>query len=235
MNAQASFILKELLSLADPERAKFLQRFFKTGRGEYAEGDILLGLAVPLVRSIVQHSPPLPFDEVQILLDSPYHDARLAGFLMLVRQFQKADEDGKEAIFNFYLKNAHRANNWDLVDVSCRDIVGAYLLRRPCRDVLYRLAQSSNLWEQRIAIVSTWTLIKHQQFEDALALSAQLLPHKHDLIHKAVGWMLREVGKRNRGALTSFLELHCRQMPRTTLRYAIEHFDPQERAYFMKK
>ncbi|MDR1683609.1 MAG: DNA alkylation repair protein [Candidatus Symbiothrix sp.] len=235
MNAE--FILQELLSVANPEKAKFLQGFFKTGKGQYAEGDVLLGIVVPLVRDIVRKSPKMPFPEIQILIDSEYHEARLAGFLLLVKQFKKSkSETEKKEIFDFYLKNARKANNWDLVDVTCRDVIGLYLLEHEeSRGVLYRLAESDNLWEQRISIVTTWTFIKHRQFDDTLALSENLLHHKHDLMHKAVGWMLREVGKKDREPLVDFLEKHHKVMPRTTLRYAIEHFSPEERAYFMAK
>lgn len=232
----AAFILQELLSVADPEKARFLQGFFKTGKGQYAEGDILLGIVVPLTRDIVKRSPPLPFSEIRILLDSKFHEARLAGLLLLVKQFKKMKKEGeRKAIFDFYLQNARKANNWDLVDVTCRDIVGLYLLDKEDRNVLYRLAESDNLWEQRIAIVSTWTFIKHKQFDDTLAIAEKLFSHKHDLMHKAVGWMLREVGKKDRETLVDFLEIHAMKMPRTTLRYAIEHFTPDERSLFMKK
>jgi 3-methyladenine DNA glycosylase AlkD len=234
MNAE--FILQELLSVANIEKAGFLQKFFKTGKGQYAEGDVMLGIVVPLTRDIVKKSPKLPFSEIQILLDSEYHEARLAGLLLLAKQFKKTKEEKeKKEIFDFYLKNARKANNWDLVDVTCRDVIGSYLLDKEDRRVLYRLAESDNLWEQRIAIVSTWTFIKHRQFGDTLALSEKLLNHKHDLMHKAVGWMLREVGKKDREILVNFLETHHKTMPRTSLRYAIEHFSPEERVYFMKK
>jgi 3-methyladenine DNA glycosylase AlkD len=232
----AKFILQELLSVASPEKAQFLQGFFKTGKGQYAEGDVMLGIVVPLTRDIVKRSPKLTLNEIEILLESEYHEARLAGFLFLVKQFGKSKEEKeKKEIFDFYLKNARKANNWDLVDVTCRDVIGSYLLDKENRGVLYQLAESDNLWEQRIAIVSTWTFIKHKQFDDTLALSEKLLDHKHDLMHKAVGWMLREVGKKDRETLVHFLEKHYKEMPRTALRYAIEHFSPEERAYFMKK
>jgi 3-methyladenine DNA glycosylase AlkD len=235
MNAE--FILQELLSIANPEKAKFLQGFFKTGKGQYAEGDVMLGIVVPLTRDIVKRSPELPFDEIQILIDSKFHEARLAGFLFLVKQFKKAKEETeKKEIFDFYLKNARKANNWDLVDVTCRDVIGLYLMdKEEGRAVLHQLADSENLWEQRIAIVSTWTFIKYKQFDDTLAIAEKLLHHKHDLMHKAVGWMLREVGKKDKAVLVDFLEKYHKKMPRTALRYAIEHFTPEERAYFMRK
>jgi 3-methyladenine DNA glycosylase AlkD len=234
MNAE--FILQELLSVANPEKAAFLQRFFKTGKGQYAEGDVMLGIVVPLTRDIVKKCPKLPFNEIQMLIDSEYHEARLAGFLFLVKQFKKAKAAEQKEIFDFYLKNARKANNWDLVDVTCRDVIGLYLLdNEEGRGVLYQLAESDNLWEQRIAIVSTWMFIKHKQFDDTLAIAEKLLNHRHDLMHKAVGWMLREVGKKDREVLVDFLEKHYKKMPRTALRYAIEHFSPEERAYFMKR
>ncbi|GHT60036.1 DNA alkylation repair protein [Bacteroidia bacterium] len=233
MNAE--FILQELLSVANPEKAKFLQGFFKTGKGQYAEGDVMLGIVVPIIRDIVKRSPALLFDEIQVLLDSEYHEARLTGLLFLMKQFKKAKEAERKKIFDFYLKNARKANNWDLVDVTCRDVIGLYLLDKEDRSVLYRLAESDNLWEQRIAIVSTWIFIKYRQFDDTLAIAEKLLTHKHDLMHKAVGWMLREVGKKDRQTLVDFLKIHHKNMPRTALRYAIEHFPPEERAYFMRK
>jgi len=233
MNAE--FILQELLSTANPEKAKFLQGFFKTGKGQYAEGDVLLGIVVPLTRDIVKKSPPLPFEEIQILLDSKFHEVRLAGLLFLVKQFKKAKEEERKKIFDFYLQNARKANNWDLVDLTCRDVIGEFLLDKNDRSILYRLAESDNLWEQRIAVVSTWTFIKHLQFDDTIAIAEKLLSHKHDLMHKALGWMLREVGKKDRQVLIDFLEKNHKKMPRTALRYAIEHFSPEERTYYMKK
>ena len=229
----AHHILQELLSLANAERAAFLQGFFKTGKGQYAEGDVMLGITVPVMRDIVKHAPAMPLSEVQALLDSKYHEARLVGLLLLVRQLKKAKKPEQKEIFDFYLQNARRANSWDLVDASCRDIVGAYLLDKVDRSVLYRLAESDNLWEQRIAIVSTWTFIKYGQLDDTIRLAEKLLANKHDLIHKAVGWMLREVGKKDRDTLIKFLEKHHSKMPRTALRYAIERFLPEERAYFL--
>ncbi|MDR1121280.1 MAG: DNA alkylation repair protein [Dysgonamonadaceae bacterium] len=231
----AQFILQELHSIANPEKAIFLQGFFKTGKGQYAEGDIFLGITVPFIRNIVKANKGISLPEIQTLLYSSYHEARLAALLLLVQQFKKAKEAERTMIFNFYLTHARQANNWDLVDVTCRDVIGAYLLNKKDRSVLYRLATSENLWEQRIAIISTWTFIKNGDFIDTLQLSQQLLNHKHDLMHKAVGWMLREVGKKNKKVLTDFLEEHHKNLPRTTLRYAIEHFFPEERAYFMRK
>ena len=232
---KAEFILQELFSVANPEKAKFLQGFFKTGKGQYAEGDVFLGIVVPITRNIVKENKALPLSEIQILLDSKYHEARLAGLLFLAQQFKKAKkEEERKEIFDFYLANARKANNWDLVDVTCRDVIGLYLLDKDDRSVLYRLAASDNLWEQRIAMVSTWTFIKHKQYDDTLALSEKLLNHKHDLMHKAVGWMLREVGKKDRETLVDFLDIHYKNMPRTALRYAIEHFPDEMKAHYMK-
>ena len=232
----AEFVLAELKSVSNPEKAKFLQGFFKTGKGQYAEGDVLLGVVVPVTRNIVKACMEIPLSEISLLLDSEYHEARLAGFLLLVEKFKKAkkNENARKAIFDFYLAHAKRANNWDLVDLSCRDIVGGYLLDRD-KSLLYKLAESDNLWEQRIAIVSTWTFIKYGNFDDTLKLAEKLMNHKHDLIHKATGWMLREVGKKNRDTLVDFLEIHCKNLPRTALRYSIEHFSPEERARFMQR
>lgn len=230
-------VLQEVLSKGDPAKARVLQGFFKTGKGEYADGDKMLGISMPQLRGIVRKCSEFPLDDIQTLLDSEYHEVRMAGFLFLVKQYkQSLDESGRKDIFNFYLKKLQRANNWDLVDASCRDIIGHYLLdKKELRTVLYCLAESENFWEQRTAIVSTWMFIKHGQFEDTLEISRQFLSHKHDLIHKATGWMLRELGKKDKRLLITFLEKHCYRMPRTTLRYAIEHFTPAERSHFMKK
>lgn len=223
-------------SVADSEKAKFLQGFFKTGKGQYAEGDIFLGIVVPLIRNIVKVNKSLPLSEIQILLDSEFHEARLTALLFVVQMFKKEKlEKERKNLFDFYLKNARKANNWDLVDVTCRDVIGAYLLDKEDRSILYQLATSDNLWEQRIAIVSTWTFIKYKQYDDTLALSEKLMNHKHDLMHKAVGWMLREVGKKDKETLQYFLNTHYKNMPRTSLRYSIEHFSPEEKAFFMKK
>jgi 3-methyladenine DNA glycosylase AlkD len=230
----AQFLLEELRALADSGQAAFLQVFFKTGKGQYAEGDVFLGIRVPQTRAVIKPYKGMPLEEIETLLYSGFHEVRLAGFLLLVEQFKReknADEHKK--IYDFYLQHARQANNWDLVDLSCRDIVGGYLLDKDDRSILYRLSGSSNLWEQRISVISTWMFIKHFEFEDTLRISEKLLPHKHDLIHKATGWMLREVGKKDKDVLIAFLEQHSATMPRTTLRYAIEHFAPDERQKYM--
>ena len=232
----AAVIFSELQSLGTPEKAAHLSRFFKTGPGQYGEGDRFLGVVVPQIRSIAKAHLSTPFSELQHLLDSPWHEVRLCALFILVYRFKRksTSEEERTAIFRFYLKNAHRCNNWDLVDFTCCDIVGEYLVDKD-RSILYRLAASENLWEQRIAIVSTWAFIRRDDFVDTLSLAKRFIPHKHDLIHKAVGWMLREVGKRNRQTLTDFLEEYATRLPRTTLRYAIEHYPETERQYFLKK
>lgn len=230
----ASFILNELLSVANPEKAVFLQRFFKTGPGQYAEGDVFLGLVVPLTRSIAKANKQTPLSELQLLIESKYHEARLCALLIVVEKFKKASEAEREMLYEFYFRNARFINNWDLVDVTCPHVVGTYLLDKD-RSRLYELAKSDLLWEQRIAIVSTVTFIRNRQYDDTLALAEMLMMHNHDLMHKAVGWMLREVGKKDREALTDFLELHATELPRTALRYAIEHYPEEQRQYFLKK
>lgn len=230
----ASFILSELLSMANPEKGTFLQRFFKTGPGQYAEGDVFLGLVVPLTRSIAKANKQTPLSELQLLMESEYHEARLCALLIVVEKFKKASEAEREELYAFYLKNARRINNWDLVDVTCPHVVGLYLLDKD-RSRLYDLAESDNLWEQRIAMVSTITFIRNREFTDTLALAERLMTHKHDLMHKAVGWMLREVGKKDRNTLTGFLEQYATKLSRTSLRYAIEHYPEDQRQYFLKR
>lgn len=230
----ASFILSELLSMANPEKGTFLQRFFKTGPGQYAEGDVFLGLVVPLTRSIAKANKQTPLSELQLLMESEYHEARLCALLIVVEKFKKASEAEREELYTFYLKNARRINNWDLVDVTCPHVVGLYLLDKD-RSRLYDLAESDNLWEQRIAMVSTITFIRNREFTDTLALAERLMTHKHDLMHKAVGWMLREVGKKDRNTLTGFLEQYATKLSRTSLRYAIEHYPEDQRQYFLKR
>ena len=232
----AEFILSELRSIGSPEKAAHLSRFFKTGPGQYGEGDRFLGVAVPFTRKIARTNKATPFEELRRLLDSPWHEARLCALLILVYRFKerKTTSEERESIVSFYLKHIRRCDNWDLVDMSCRDLLGEYLAEKSNRSLLYRLAESDNLWEQRISIVSTWAFIHRDDFADTLALTERLMCHPHDLIHKAMGWMLREVGKRDRHVLTDFLERYATQLPRTTLRYAIEHYPEPERQYFLK-
>ncbi len=231
----ADFILSELRSVGSAEKAVHLSRFFKTAPGQYGEGDLFLGVVVPQTRSIAKENQTVPLEELQKLLDSPWHEARLCALLILVLRYKdrKTTQEDRDNIYRFYLKNTRRCNNWDLVDLSCRDIVGEYLVDKD-RSPLYRLAESDNLWEQRIAVVSTWAFIRRSDFTDILTLAEYFITHKHDLMHKAVGWMLREVGKRDRDTLTDFLERFATRLPRTSLRYAIEHYPEDQRQYFLK-
>lgn len=225
-------IRRALKQTADPEDARFLQRFFKTGPGEYGEGDRFIGVRVPRIRAIVKQHADLPMPDVQALLMSPIHEERLLALLILVRQFQRGDDPARRVIYRLYLSHTRHINNWDLVDLSAEHIVGGYLRDRS-RKPLYRLARSPRLWERRIAVLSTFHLIKRNDFDDLLALAGQLLGDREDLIHKAVGWMLREVGKRDPAAEEAFLKRHYREMPRTMLRYAIERFPERKRRAYL--
>jgi 3-methyladenine DNA glycosylase AlkD len=226
---------RELQALGNPEKAKELSRFFKTGKGEYGEGDEFLGITVPEQRKLAKVYVDLSLLDIENLLQSKMHEHRLTALLILTYQFPKAPVVKQSEIVTFYLQQTKWINNWDLVDVTCRPILGAYLLERD-RDILYDLGRSESLWEQRIAIVTTMEFVKHGQFEDTLQMTVILLNNSHDLIHKAVGWALREVGKKDRQTLEAFLDRYGIQMPRTMLRYAIEHFDePKRKAYLSRK
>ena len=233
MRQQAKEIEWEIREYIDPVKKEYLPRFFKTGKGQYGEGDKFLGVVVPNTRLVAKRHKDAPFEVMAELLQSQWHECRLCALLMLVERFKKSDEKGRKLIYDFYLSQTARINNWDLVDLTCRDIVGEYLVDKD-RSLLYRLAESENLWEQRISIVSTWAFIRRNDFGDTLELSERLIGHKHDLMHKAVGWMLREVGKKERQTLTDFLERNATRLPRTALRYAIEHYPEPERQYFLK-
>ena len=229
-------IIEELRHLGNEEKAVHLSRFFKTGKGEYGEGDRFLGVKVPEQREVARKYGQADWQTLETLVASPWHEARLTGLLMLVRRFEQArgNEVERAQCVAFYLGHTACINNWDLVDLTCYKLLGVWLEDKD-RSVLYRLADSDNLWEQRIAIVSTYAFIRRSDFADTLALAEKLMTHKHDLIHKAIGWMLREIGKRDRSVLTAFLEQHASHLPRTTLRYAIEHYTEAERQYFLKK
>ncbi len=224
----------------DVEKAEVLPRFFKTGRGEYGEGDVFIGVAVPNVRKVAKLlCKDASLDLMEKLLESPLHECRSCALFMLSERFVKTkDEELRKSIFDFYLAHAHRVNNWDLVDCSAHIIVGGYLRDKP-RDVLYRLMDDPLLWNKRISVVATWHFIRYQkEYEDTFRLTEKLLAQDakpHDLMQKACGWMLREVGKRNMDTLQTFLEKHVATMPRTMLRYAIERMEPAERAYFMNR
>lgn len=230
----SSQIRKELDKYIDPIKREYLPKFFKTGKGQYGEGDKFLGVIVPNTRLVAKKYKEASFKVIKELLLSEYHECRLCALLMLVERFKKSDETGKKEIYDFYLAHTRYINNWDLVDLSAPQIVGEYL-KDKSREELYRRAESSLLWDQRIAVVANYTLIKSDDFTEIYALSEKLLFHKHDLIQKAVGWMLREAGKREKSLLVSFLEKYHRVMPRTMLRYSIEKFTDDERKYFMKK
>ena len=232
---KATDLREELKRKRNPEKGSILQRFFKTGPGEYGEGDIFWGLQVPETRAIAAKYHKMPLSEIELLLIDSVHEVRLAAGLLLVEMFKKGSITEKQACYEFYIANAIRFNNWDLVDLTCHHIVGGWLFDKD-RKPLYDLAVSSNLWEQRISIVSTFSLLRKNDFEDCMNISKLLLNHKHDLIHKAVGWMLREMGKRNFLVETEFLLENDRYktMPRTMLRYAIEKYPENQRQAFLK-
>ena len=221
-------LLRDLESVADERTAQDLAWFFKTGPGEYGEGDIFLGIAVPTSRKIALRYTHLSLTDIVKLLASPIHEHRFAALEILVAQFEWSEEGHRQEIFDFYLQNTHRTNNWDLVDTSAPYIVGEHLLTRP-RGILDDLAVSQMLWERRIAVVATLGLVRHGELKDTFRIARKLLSEKEPLIHKAVGWLLREAGKVSRPELVRFLEKYARKMPRTTLRYAIERFSPEER------
>lgn len=224
----------EFKKLANPQKAKTLAGFFKTGKGEYGEGDIFLGITVPQTRGIVKkYADKINLPETEKLLRSKFHEERLAALLILVEKYKKGSAAEKEKIFRFYLKNTKYINNWDLVDLSSRDVVGAFLDGKP-KNILYKLARSKNLWERRIAIVSTYHYIKRKKCGETFKISEILLNDKHDLIHKAVGWMLREAGKNcSEKILEDFLKSRYKNMPRTMLRYAIEKFPENKRKKYL--
>lgn len=230
-------LINQLKKLSNPQKAEHSKRFFKSGKGEYAEGDRFLGITVPLQRKIAkQFYKELNLIDYETLLKNPFHEVRLTALYALVYLYEKSkDRVRKEEIKNFYLDNTTYVNNWDLVDSTAHKILGDFLLDKKDRTVLYKLAKSENIWEQRISIISTYRFIKDSQFDDTIAISELLLEHEHDLIHKAVGWMLREVGKKNIEVLKNFLNKHYKTMPRTMLRYAIEKFDKHKRKQYLQK
>jgi 3-methyladenine DNA glycosylase AlkD len=225
---------QEMKNIADPEQAKNLSRFFKTGPGEYGEGDIFLGIKVPVQRQFARKYRHLPLRDIETLLGSEFHEHRLTALIMLGERFKSSGECEKKSIYEFYLRNTAKINNWDLVDLSAPNIVGKYLLENQReRAILYRLVKSGSVWDRRIAVLATFSFIKDGQFDDALKIASLLLEDRHDLIHKAVGWMLREVGKRDQGAEELFLQKHKKHMPRTALRYAIERFSAEKKRFYM--
>ena len=228
----------DLRKLATPKKAKASEWFFKTGPGQYGEGDQFIGVTVPKQRSVAKKYKDLPLSQAKQLLKSPIHEERLVALIILVERFkstgQWSDDKNQKEIYDCYLANTDRVNNWDLVDSSAGYIVGTYLLDKP-RDILYKLAKSENIWERRIAMIATSAFIDKGDPEDTLKIAETLLTDKHDLIHKAVGWMLREVGKRcGEKSLIDFLDKHASTIPRTTLRYAIERFPEEKRQRYLK-
>ena len=221
-------IYSELLKRYEEEKKIVLPRFFKTGKGEYGEGDKFLGVTVPNVRVVARMFKECTMDVVEQLLANQWHECRLCGLLILREKFSKTPKE----VVDFYLSHTSGINNWDLVDLSAPYILGSYLVNNPNREILYTLAASEVMWENRIAIVATLMLIRNNQFEDTLKLAEILMPHKHDLMHKSIGWMLREVGKKDVDLLKGFLAKHCRRMPRIMLRYALEKFPLELRREF---
>ena len=248
----ADDIIQALQQMQDERQRDALMRFFKTGAGDYGEGDRFLGLRCPQTRMVVREvRGRVALSEVERLIASPWHEVRLCGFLLIVEEMRRvlptarrnteAMAARRNELARFYLRHARQANNWDLVDMTCPKILGYWLLypqadgTMPDRGILDRLAESDNLWEQRIAMVTNWMLIRHGQFEDALRIADHLLAHPHDLIHKAVGWMLREVGKEDMAVLEDYLERRYSQMARTTLRYAIEKMAEPQRLSWLRR
>jgi 3-methyladenine DNA glycosylase AlkD len=225
---------KDLRKFERPEKAKFLKRFFKTGKGEYAEGDLFLGLMTNETRGVANKYSNLGFPDLAKLLSSRIHEERVVALMILSRRFDKAGSLERKEIYDFYLENLDGVNNWDLVDGSAANIIGKYLFEsKESRDFLFDYAKSGNLWKRRIAMMSTFFYIKQNDFKDALKIAEILLNDKHDLIHKAVGWMLREIGNRDLNVEEEFLKKYYKKMPRTMLRYAIEKFPESLRKEYL--
>lgn len=234
MNTPTEQIIAMLHELGEPEIAAHSQRFFKTGPGEYGEGDIFLGIRVPAIRECVKRYRDAGMEDILELLASPFHEARLFALLAMVDKYRSArSASERQTVYDAYLDQTAHINNWDLVDCSAEHIVGAHLFSGD-RKPLYRLTRSGSLWERRIAIMSTFHFIKRDDFTDTLAIAGILIHDREDLIHKAAGWMLREVGKRDINAEKGFLDRHYREMPRTMLRYSIERFPEEERLSYLR-
>ncbi len=226
---------QELSKYINPQKAKSYQWFFKTGNGEYGEGDKFLGVVIPDIRKVVKRNyKQVNLEEAEKLLHSKFHEHRMAALLIFVLKLRsnKLSEQESSDIYDIYLRNTQYINNWDLVDVSARDIVGQFIINKD-RSILYKLAKSKLLWEQRISIIATAAFIRHSQLDDTFKLAQEFINHKHDLMHKATGWMLREAGKKDKKRLEDFLEKYASKMPRTMLRYSIEKFTDRERKYYM--
>ena len=232
----AAKVKSALREKINPEKAAFYPRFFKTGPGEYGEGDKFLGVVVPDQRKIARQFRELPQTQIKKLLDDAFHECRLTGIYILVTQFEKnKNETGRKQIVDFYLANLDRVNNWDIVDASAHKILGAWLFDKKDRRVLKKLADSTDLWRQRVAMIATYWFIKRDDFDDALSLAEFYLDHEHDLMHKAVGWMLREIGKQKKSVLVAFLDQYAANMPRTMLRYSIEKLPEKTRKAYLSQ
>jgi len=229
-------LFKEIEAGSNPERAEKSISYMKVYKGGYGEGDLFLGASVPLIRNIAKkYHHQLNLVSTEELIQHAYHEMRLLGLIILTLKFEKAfSEEKRKEIVDLYLKNTRFINNWDLVDTSAYKILGTFLLNKKDRSILYNLAGSSLLWDQRIAVVSTFAFIRNNEFSDLLQLAEKLIHHPHDLMHKAIGWMLRELGKRSQETEKEFLKLHYHTMPRTMLRYAIEKFTQEERKRYLK-
>lgn len=235
MQMTAEMVRVALWERRNPEKAAFFPRFFKCGPGEYGEGDKFIGVTVPHQRTVARAFKELSFDQLKLLLKDPHHECRLTALLILVLQYERAkDIEKKHQVSQFYLSNLDSVNNWDLVDSSAHKILGAEVVRTGEREVLGALADSGDLWRERVAVIATLALIKQKDLEPTLRLCRHFLSHSHDLIHKATGWMLREVGKVSKRELERFLSRHSKEMPRVMLRYAIEKMPPDERQHWMK-
>lgn len=236
MSDAVAEIIAGLKAFSKPEKAAHMAVFFKTGKGQYAEGDVFWGITAPELRSIVKkYYQFATLEDIARLLASPVHEQRSAGLQCLVSKFAKAKTEERRRLVDFYLAHTSAVNNWDLVDTTAPYLLGVWCCEISDFSQIYRLAQSKNLWEERIAMVSNWYLIRNRIFEPALELAAQFLTHRHDLMHKACGWMLREIGKRDEQVLTGFLDKHSQQMPRTMLRYSLERLSPEQKKHYMQK
>ncbi|TGK00338.1 DNA alkylation repair protein [Leptospira langatensis] len=231
-DSTARDLLQEIRSYADPKKVPILSSFFKTGKGQYGEGDLFLGIQVPPLRKLSKKYRGLPLSELQKVVSSKYHEERLAGFFVLCETFQKSTEEDRKKLHEFYLKNMKYVNNWDLVDLSARDMIGEYLIDKD-RKLLYKLARSKDLWEKRISMIATYAFIRKGDYADTYKIAEILLRDKEDLIHKVVGWMLREAGNRDLNSEIDFLDKHAATMPRTMLRYAIEKFPEKLKKKYM--
>lgn len=235
MNVKAGDIERDLMEAARPDKVGVLAGFFKSGCGEYGEGDVFIGVSVPDNRRVARRHLDAGLDDVRRLLQSPVHEVRLCALLVLVEQYKRGDAARRREIYDFYLTVTDRINNWDLVDLSCQYIIGPQLMDGGDRSVLVMLAASESMWRRRIAVVSTLWMVRCGETDDAIGICTMLLGDREDLIRKACGWVLREVGKKDKGRLTAFLDRHAGDMSRTTLRYAIERFDRDERMHYMRR